>query len=111
MEEQKIVQTEQEQKTIAVLASARLTESQVQTAIAESLLKNEELKDALTGKNLRVHTQWQTNKWSDPDALVHVFFTEDLKTVSDGEESGDTSGDSPEFSPESSPFFKEKESE
>jgi|TARA_Y100000310_G_scaffold195694_1_gene195729 hypothetical protein len=70
------MEEQQGQQEANLIAHARLTEQQVQTALAEFLLKDEELKAAVADKKLRLVTQWQTHKWSDPDALVYVFFTE-----------------------------------
>ena len=67
----------------AVLVTARLTETQVLAAITEHLLKNEEIKEAVENKTVAVNSRWQTSKWSDPDALVHVIFTEAQSSVSD----------------------------
>jgi len=64
-----------------VLARARLTEEQVQMAIAEFLLKSEELQEAIQEKRVKIDVNWQTSKWSDPDAMVHIFFREDTAAV------------------------------
>ena len=102
-----------EQNKTAILASAALTEPQVQTALAEFLLKNEELKDIVANNQVRLVLQWQTHKWSDPNALVHVFFTEAPADASpeistDSDSADDPSG--PDLgAPLGSPFFKEAE--
>jgi hypothetical protein len=88
-------QPQQEQPALTILARTRLTEQQVQTAIAEFLLKDDELKNTLVGKGVRVISQWQTSKWSDPDALVHVIFVEapgDVMDENGDDDSGDVSG-------------------
>ena len=88
-----------------VLANARLTEVQVQQAIAEFLLKSEELKQAIEGKRIKIHVTWQTSKWSDPNALVHVYFTEDTTIVeeeapvADGDDALSTEDDLPADEP------------
>ena len=107
---------QQDQQNVNLIAHARLTEQQVQTALAEFLLKDEELKTAVADKKLRLVTQWQTHKWSDPDALVYVFFTEvpeegsenTAATIDPNLGAGEDSG--PDLSaPLGSPFFKEAE--
>ena len=85
--------TQETENTVKVLASAKLTEPQVQTALLEFLLKNEEFKDMIVGKGIAVSTQWQTSKWSDPDALVHIFVTENSTSV---QEEAETSSDEEE---------------
>jgi hypothetical protein len=100
-----------EQKTVNVIARADLTETQVQTAIVEFLLKDPQLKDVIADKKLSCVTQWQTNKWSDPNALVHVFFTEVSAEIS-AETSNTTTTNDDNFGPDvsaplGSPFFKE----
>jgi len=61
-----------EEQQPQVVATARLTEEQVRLAIAEFLFKNEELREAVQDLQVIVVTNWQTTKWSDPDAMVHV---------------------------------------
>ena len=78
----------------AIVARARLSEEQVQLAIAEFLLKSEELQEAIQEKQIKIHVNWQTSKWSDPDAMVHVFFREDTTTVEE-EASADDGGGAP----------------
>jgi hypothetical protein len=75
-----------------VLARARLTEEQVQLAIAEFLLKSEELQEAIQEKRVKIHVNWQTTKWSDPDAMVHVFFREDTTAVEEEASAVDGAG-------------------
>ena len=77
------METQQEQQAVSVLAQARLTEPQVQTAIVEYLLKDEGLKDVIFDKKVTCIVKWQTTKWNDPDALAHVFFMEDPLTTPD----------------------------
>ena len=73
---------EEETVSLPVLAEARLTQEQVEVLTIKSLLaENEELSAAVDNKQVRVLTKWQTSKWSDPDALVHITFAE----VSDGD--------------------------
>jgi len=103
------METQQTEQTVSILASARLTEVQVQSALAEFLLKNQELKDALADKTVEIRTQWQTSKWSNPDALVHVFFTENPAADS-GEENPTNISSSDISTPTGSPFFQESES-
>jgi len=105
---------QQDQQNVNLIAHARLTEQQVQTALAEFLLKDEELKAAVADKKLRLVTQWQTHKWSDPDALVYVFFTEVPEEDSENASAlidpnfGTTEDSGPDLgTPLGSPFFKE----
>ena len=71
----------QSSEPTVIVAQARLSEEQVQLAIAEFLLKSEELQEAIQEKQIKIHVNWQTSKWSDPDAMVHVFFREDTAAV------------------------------
>lgn len=60
-----------------ILASANMTNDQVEMSLVKSLLEqNEELSSAVDGKNVRIVTQWQIQKGSDPDSLVHIHFIE-----------------------------------
>ena len=100
-----------EQQSVTVLAQMRLTEQQVQQAIAEFLMKDEKLNALAQQKQLRLVTQWQTHKWSDPNALVHVFFTEDASVDSSAtpidESTTDTTSGPDLGTPLGSPFFRE----
>ena len=58
------------------LAEIRLTEEQVRTAILEFALKNEEFSDLVKDKSVLVTPVWQTTKWSNPDAFVHLYVAE-----------------------------------
>jgi len=110
------MEEQQGQQETNLIAHARLTEQQVQTALAEFLLKDEELKAAVADKKLRLVTQWQTHKWSDPDALVYVFFTEVPEEDSENSDApidpnfGTVEDSGPDLgAPLGSPFFKEAE--
>ena len=80
------------------LAEIRLSEEQVRTAIIEFSLKNEEFSSLVKDKSVLVTPVWQTTKWSNPDAFVHLYVAEatdeDLKDKSEpaaqGEEESDT---------------------
>ena len=69
--------SEEDRAELPVLATARLTQEQVEVLTVKALIaENEELSDAIDGKQVRVITQWQTSKWSDQDALVHIAFAQ-----------------------------------
>ena len=104
------METEKTEKAVSLLVSAQLTESQVTSAITEFLLKNQEIKDILTDKEVGVTVRWQTTKWSDPNALAHVFITENTADVSDDDAPGDdATPDEPVSASTGTSFFRESE--
>ena len=104
-----------EQSSTNVLARVHLTEIQVQKAIAEFLLKDDEIKKIITDQKVGLIVRWQTNKWSDPDALAHIFITETSEDVSDSDEfiaeeaddSDTVDSDTENSLTRRSPFFQE----
>jgi len=77
------MESQQEQQAVNILARTHLSEHQVQAAIFDSLRRNDELQNILADTRVRMITQWQTSKWSDPNALVHVIFVEAPDDVAD----------------------------
>ena len=59
-----------------LIGRVQLSELQVRHAIVDYLLKNEKFKELVVGKQTFVIPRWQTSKWDDPDALVHVEVAE-----------------------------------
>ena len=77
-----------------VLASVNLTQAQVERLLAKSLIEeNEELSGLLDGKKVFMSTQWQTSKWSDPNAMVYLVFVEDNEEATSLED--DSADDTP----------------
>ena len=61
-----------------VIASAKMTKDQVEMSVVKTLIEqNEDLSTEIDGKSVKIVTQWQTQKGSDPDYLVHVHFVQD----------------------------------
>lgn len=80
-----------EEKTAVVIATAKLTQQQSELLLVKALLsENSELSDAVDGKEVQVIARWETSKWSDPNALVNIFFVEGSK---DQQESDDADAD------------------
>ncbi len=74
-----------ENKAAELLATANLTQEQVEMLMVKALLQeNAELSNAIEGKSVAVRTQWHTTKWSDPNAMVNIFFIEDPDRVEEG---------------------------
>ena len=62
------------QKKAKIIATAKLTENQVQTALVRFLSNDKELQSAL-GENETVSwVNWHVNKWDSPDAFCTVSF-------------------------------------
>ena len=60
-----------------IIASAKMTKDQVEMSLVKSLIEqNEDLSTSIDGKSIKIVTQWQTQKGSDPESLVHVYFVE-----------------------------------
>ena len=73
-----MTETIENQNGPKVIASAKMTKDQVEMSLVKTLVEqNEDLSTAIDGKSVKIITQWQTQKGSDPDALVHVHFVED----------------------------------
>jgi len=87
-----------EEQQSQVIATSQLTEEQVRLAVAEFLFKSEELREAVQDLQIRVVTNWQTTKWSDPNAMVHITIQHAPEGDPVGEDSQTESGDSSEFS-------------
>ena len=100
------METQQEQQAVNILARTHLSEHQVQAAIFDSLRRNDELQNILADTKVRMITQWQTSKWNDPDALVHVIFVEVPDSVVD--ENDDDRSLTLESPAVTEPLFKEK---
>jgi len=83
----------QEAQQAAVLASVTLTQSQVELLLVQGLMKeHQELSEILENQQVQLMSQWQTSKWSDPDALVSLFFVADSESSAsaDADEASDT---------------------
>ena len=78
-----------------LIASTKLTEENVRTAIVQFLLKNDEFSDLVKDKKVIITTDWQVSKWSDADAFVHVSVVEPTNEV-DTDESESTEESSKE---------------
>jgi len=77
---------ETETKQYEIIASLRLTEQQVNQALAQYVLNNEELKELIGSKKVMILPKWQTTKWSDKDSLVFLDFVEVLEQEETSEE-------------------------
>jgi hypothetical protein len=64
-----------------IIASTKLSEENVRTAIAQFLLKNDEFAELIGDKKVILSTSWQVSKWSDPDAFVHISVVEPTDEV------------------------------
>jgi hypothetical protein len=63
-----------EQKTAKVVATAKLTENQVQQALVEFVSKDEKLVDLLKEKEAVAWVNWHVNKWDDPESFCTLSF-------------------------------------
>ena len=68
-----------EQKTAKVVATARLTEQQVQQALVRYASQDEKLSSLLQGKKAVAWVNWHVNKWDSPESFCTLSFgvTED----------------------------------
>ena len=72
---------------VKVIADIHFTEDQARHAFMEFALKNEELSELVKDKeDVIVVTDWQTNKWSDPNAIVHFRILEKVDEPSEDSE-------------------------
>ena len=68
---------------VNLVASIKLSEDQVKTAVVDMLLKNEEFASVVGDNEVYLTTRWLTDKWSDPNVLVYL---EVFKKSSDGDQ-------------------------
>ena len=57
-----------------IVATAKLSEQQVQRALIDFVAKDEQLKDALEGKESIAWLNWQVNKWDTPESFCTLSF-------------------------------------
>ncbi len=76
------------------LAELRLTLDQTREALVDYCLKNDEFKELVAEKTVIFMTDWQTNKWSDPNAFVHIKILESIPEDSDIESPGEQENES-----------------
>ena len=57
-----------------IIASAKLSQEQVQQALVEFVGKDDRLRDALTGQQAVAWLNWHVNKWDSPDSFCTVSF-------------------------------------
>ena len=62
-----------------MVATARLTEQQVQQALVRYASQDEKLSSVLQGKNAVAWVNWHVNKWDSPESFCTLSFgvTED----------------------------------
>ena len=71
-------QVVQEAQEANVLATVTLTQTQVELLLVQGLMKeHQELAEMLEEQKVQLMSQWQTTKWSEPNALVSLFFVAD----------------------------------
>ena len=57
-----------------IVATAKLSEQQVQRALIDFVAKDEQLKDVLEGKESIAWLNWQVNKWDTPESFCTLSF-------------------------------------
>jgi hypothetical protein len=97
-------QTDVSNVEVNQLGTAKLTEDHVKQAIVEFLYKNDEFKNLVDNRQVMLVTQWQTSKWSNPDAFVHLIIVESPESPESlDEEAPELDEESPELDDISTP--------
>ena len=61
-------------KQAKIVATAKLSEQQVQQALVEFVSKDNQLKETLRDKQAVAWVNWQVNKWDSPESFCTLSF-------------------------------------
>ena len=59
------------------IAEIKFTVNEIKRIAIDELLKNDEARAALDGKNIRVKVDWHVFKWDDPEHIATFTFLEE----------------------------------